>query len=110
MCWFGGSWWSAWWAPGAVVALGGVECECADDFAGVCVDDADVEICDEQDDAGSVEWSSESDVVHVAVDAQADASGADAVVADAVLGGVASGRGGFGSGLVGGGWGGAVWE
>ena len=46
----------------------------------------------EHDDAGSVEVSSESDVVHVAVDAQADASGTDSVVAYAVVGVVASGR------------------
>lgn len=70
---------------GAVVALVGVDGECADDFAGGGVDDADVVAVDECDDAGSVEGSAEADVVHVAVDAQADVAGVDAVVADAEL-------------------------
>ena len=65
-----------------MVAAVGVEGEGADDFAGVVVDDADVEVVDEQDDAGSVEGSSEADVVHVAVVAEADAAVSDAVVAD----------------------------
>ena len=61
------------------------------------MDDADVVVVDEQDDAGSVEGSSEADVVEVAVDAQGDVAGVDAVVADAELGvvvpvGVALGR------------------
>ena len=40
---------------------------------------------DERDDAGSVEGSSEADVVHVAVDAQRDVAGVDAVMPDAEL-------------------------
>ena len=48
---------------------------CADEFAGGGVDDAGVEVVDEEDDGGSVEGSSEADVVHVAVDAEADAAG-----------------------------------
>ncbi len=70
----------------------------ADDFAGGGVDDADVEVVDEQDDGGSVEGSSEADVVELAVDAEGDVAGVDAVVADAELGvgswvaGVALGR------------------
>ena len=68
-----------------MVAVFGVDGEGADDFAGGGVDDADVVAVDEQDDAGSVEGSAESDVVHLAVDAQADASGVDAVGADAEL-------------------------
>jgi hypothetical protein len=77
---------SAWWSSGAVVAAVGVDGELADDLAGVAVDDSDVEVVDEEDDAGSVEGSAESDVVHVAVVAEADASVADAVVADAQVG------------------------
>ena len=73
----------------------------ADDFSGVVVDDAHVEVVDEQDDAGSVEGSSEADVVHVAVVAEADASVADAVVADSEVGVVGVGGGGFGARLVG---------
>ena len=49
------------------------------------VNDADLVAVDEQDDAGSVVGSSEADVVHVAVDAQADGAVGDAVVADAEL-------------------------
>ena len=96
---------------GAVVAVFGIDGEGADDFAGGGVDDADVVAVDEQDDAGSVEGSSESDVVEVAVDAQADAAVADAVGADTELcvGVVVAGCG-FGSRVVGGGWGGCVWE
>ncbi len=80
--WFAGSGGAAWWFPGAVVAAVGVEGEVADDFAGGAVDDADVEVVDEEDDAGSVEGSSESDVVELTVVAQADAAVADDVVAD----------------------------
>lgn len=55
-----------------MVSAIGVDGECADDFAGGGVDDAHVVAVDEQDDGGSVEGSSEADVVEVAVDAQAD--------------------------------------
>ena len=65
-----------------MVAALGVDGEGADDFAGGGVDDADVVAVDEHDDAGSVEGSSDSDVVHLAVDAQGDGAGGDAVVAD----------------------------
>lgn len=94
-----------------MVAVFGVDGELADDFAGGGVDDADVVVVDEQDDAGSVEGSAESDVVELAVDAQADASGVDAVVADAELAGWLFVAGaGFGSAGVGDGGGGVVWE
>jgi hypothetical protein len=69
---------------GAVVALVGVDGEGADDFACGGVDDADVVAGDEHDDGGSVEGSSECDVVELAVDAQGDVAVVDAVVADAV--------------------------
>ena len=65
-----------------VVAFG-VQCEVSDDLAGVVVDDADVEVVDQQDDAGSIEGSAEADVVEVSVVTQADAAVVDAVVADA---------------------------
>ncbi len=80
--WFSGAFWSSWGFAGAVVVAVGVEGEGADDFSGGGVDDADVEVVDEQDDAGSVEGSSEADVVHVAVVSEADAAVSDAVVAD----------------------------
>ena len=95
---------------GAVVSACGVDVEVADDFACGGVDDSDVEVGDEQDDAGSVEGSAEADVVHVAVDAEADASVGDAVVADSVVWVVALSGGCFGSGGVGGGGCGSVWE
>jgi hypothetical protein len=41
------------WASGALVALGCVEDELAEEFAGGGVDDADVEVLGEDDDAGS---------------------------------------------------------
>ena len=68
-----------------MVAVFGVDGEGADDLAGGGVNDADLVAVDEQDDAGSVVGSSEADVVHVAVDAQADGAVGDAVVADAEL-------------------------
>lgn len=106
-----GSFGAAWWLSGAVVAVFGVYGEGADEFTGGGVDDADVVAVDEQDDAGSVEGSAESDVVHLAVYAQAHAAGVDAIVADAVFsaGGVFVG-GGFGSGGVRDGWCGVLWE
>ena len=52
-----------------MISLVGVDGEGADDFAGGRVDDAYGVAVDEQDDAGSVEGSSEADVVQLAVDA-----------------------------------------
>ena len=47
-------WFSGWagWLAGAVVAAFGVDGEVAEDLAGGGVDDADVHVGDEQDDAG----------------------------------------------------------
>lgn len=86
-----------------MVSVFGVDGECSDDFAGGGVDDADVVAGDEHDDAGSVEGSPESDVVHLSVDAQADAAVVDAVVSDSELGvGMVCSGAGFGACLVGG--------
>ncbi len=99
---FGAGW--SFGCPGALVAAGRVEGEVSEYFAGSAVDDADVEIVDEQDDAGSGVGSSDADVVEAAVDAQADgAAFVDAVVTDAVVGvgagaGCCSGSGGVGDG------------
>jgi len=80
-----------------VVAAGGVEGEVSEQFAGGGVDDADVEVGDEEDDAGSGERPAEGDVVEVAVVAEGDvAAVGDAVVTDAPVGVVALGGGGFG--------------
>src|SRR5262245_4597231 len=64
-----GSFRSADWCAGAVVAAVGVDREGAQDFAGGGVDDAHVEVVDEHDDGGSVEVSADADVVQLAGDA-----------------------------------------
>jgi hypothetical protein len=108
--WFSG--WGAGGLVGGLVVAGGVEGEVAEEFAGGGVDDADVEVGDEEDDGGSGVGSSEADVVEAAVVAEGDpAGGVDAVVADPVVGvGVAAGGGGLGAGLVDGGGGGVCGE
>ena len=55
----------------------------AEDFAGGCVDDADVEVVDEQHDWGAAVWSSDADVVESAVVTKCDFAGlVNAVVAN----------------------------
>ncbi len=101
--WFSG-WWSG-WSSGAVVGACGVDGEGADDLAGGGVDDAYVEVGDEQDDGGSCELAADADVVQDAVVAEGDFAGdVDAVVSDAVVGGGGAGGGGLGSGGVGDCW------
>ena len=69
----------------ALVVPGGVEGELADEFA-VFIEDADVEIVGEHEDAGAGETSSEADVVELAVVAQRDhAAGIDAIATHAVV-------------------------
>lgn len=69
-----------------MVAPGGVEGEVAEEFAGGGVDDAYIEVCDEDDDVGSGVFSADADVVQAAVVAQRDlAGGVDAVVAGPVV-------------------------
>ena len=80
-----------------LVAAGGVEGEAAEELAGGGVDDADVEVVDEEDDGLAGVGAADADVVHAAGAAEGDGAGlVDAVVADAVVGVVA---GGFGPGL-----------
>jgi hypothetical protein len=91
---------------GGLVVPVGVDDQFAVELAGGGVDDADVEVVDEQDDVGSGVGSADADVVESAVDAEGDDAGVfDAVVADAVVvvAGSVGGRGCFWSGLVGGG-------
>ena len=74
------------------------------EFAGGGVDDADVEVGDEQGDGGSGVGSADADVVQATVVAQGDyAGGIDAVGAYPLVGvgGVVRRRGGFGAGGVG---------
>ncbi len=67
-CLAGGAGWSA----GALVSLGWVESELTEEFAGGGVDDADVEIFDQDDDAGSGVGSADADGVEPALVAQGD--------------------------------------
>ena len=98
----------AWGSACAVVAAVWVDGELSEEFAGGGVDNADFEVVDEQDDGGSVEGSSESDVVELAVDAEGDCAFVDAIVSDAVLGGGGGVGVGFWPGVVGDGGGGAA--
>jgi hypothetical protein len=92
LCLGGGSGWSA----GGLVVLAGVDDEFSEEFAGGGVDDAYVEVLDEQDHAGSGVGSAESDVAQVAGDAQGDGAGlVDLVVPDAVVGVGGPGTGGW---------------
>src|SRR5262249_27520224 len=93
---------SGWPACGLVVAVG-VEGELAYEFAGGGVDDADLEVVDEHEDAGSGAGSADADVVELVVVAEGElavdvgAVGADPVVA----GGAGLARDGLGPGVVG---------
>ncbi|GAA4748845.1 hypothetical protein GCM10023328_34170 [Modestobacter marinus] len=79
----GGSGWSA----GGLVVAGGVEGEFAEEFAGGGVDDADVQVLDQEQDVGSGVGSADADVVEAAGQAEAEAAGGvDAVGADPVVG------------------------
>jgi hypothetical protein len=96
-------------AGGLVVAVW-VEDKVAEELAGGGVDDADVQVLGQQQDAGSGVGSADADVVEAAAGAQGDVAGfADLVGADPVVGvaGAVAG-GGFGPGGVGGGGGGLV--
>ena len=69
-----------------MVVLGGVEFECSEEFSRGCVDDPDVEVCDEENYVGSVVGSTDSDVVQTPVVAEGDlARVVDAVGANAVV-------------------------
>src|SRR5690606_8046104 len=95
-----------------LVALGGVEGEFAEELAGGGVDDPDVAVLDEQEDAGSGVGSADADGVELALVAQGDLAGlVDLVLTDPVVGVVVSvggGGGGLGSAVVDGGGGGPV--
>ena len=75
------------WILGLVIP-GRVEGEVAEEFAGGLVDDADVEVLDQQQDVGSGVGSSDADVVDAAVVADGDNAGAvDAAAADPIVAG-----------------------
>jgi len=71
LCLAGGAGWSA----GALVALGCVEGEFAEEFAGGGVDDADVEVVDQDEDAGSAVGSPDADGVEPAIVTEGDLAG-----------------------------------
>ncbi|HEY1119379.1 MAG TPA: hypothetical protein VGE43_16815, partial [Acidimicrobiales bacterium] len=74
------------WVLG-LVAAGWVEGEVAEELAGGGVDDADVEVVDEDDDGLSGVGAADADVVHLAGSAEGDgAVGVDAVVSEPVVG------------------------
>ena len=80
-----------------LVAAGGVEGELSEEFAGGGVDDADVEVVDEQDHSSAGVGAADADVVEAAGAAQGDGAGlVDAVVAESVVG---AGAGAGGAGL-----------
>jgi hypothetical protein len=98
------------WAAGGLVVPSRVEGEFAQEFAGGGVEDADVQVLDQEQDVGSGVGAADADVVQAAARAQGDVAGAaDLVVADAVVGvgGPVPGAG-FGPGRVGGGGGGLL--
>ena len=94
-CSFLGSSGGAFGCSGWLVVACGVEGQFAQELAGGGVDDADLEVLDEQDDAGSGVGSPDADVVESAVVPQGDRAGfVDAVVADSFVGnGVGGGAG-----------------
>ena len=64
-----------------LVAAVGVESEVAEEFAGGGVDDADVEVVDEEEDGLAGVGAAEADVVHSAAASERDGAGlVDAVV------------------------------
>jgi hypothetical protein len=72
---------------GGLVVAGGVEGQFAEELAGGGVDDADVQVADEQQDGGSGVGPADADVVELSAVAQGDgAVGVDQVAADAVVG------------------------
>ena len=89
-----------------MVVASWVDGELAEELAGGGVDDADVEVLDEQEDVGSGVGSPDSDVAQSAGHAQGDgACLVDLVLADSVVGldGRTGAGGGLGSGCVDGG-------
>src|SRR5215469_15940663 len=95
---------------GGLVVAAGVEDELAQELAGGGVDDTDVQVMDEHQDAGSGVGSADADVVELPGVAEGElAVGVDAVGADPVVaGGAGIAGGGLGPGVIRGGRGGPV--
>jgi len=74
-------------AAGGLVTLFRVECQLAEKFAGAGVNDADVQVLDQEQDAGSGVGAAYADVVEASLVAEGDEPGrVDPVGADAVAG------------------------
>jgi hypothetical protein len=72
--------WPAGWPAGGLVVPGGVDGELAQELAGGCVDDPDVQVLDEHQDAGPGVGPADADVMQAAAGAQGElAVGVDAV-------------------------------
>src|SRR5262245_64656228 len=83
---------------GGLVAAFGVEGQLADDLAGGGVDDADVEVVDEEGDRGAGVGAADADVEQAPVVAEGDLAGlVDAVVTDPVVAGGVGVGAGFGA-------------
>ena len=63
-------------AAGGLVALFWVERQLAEEFAGDGVDDADVQVLDQEQDAGSGVGAADADVVEASLVAEGDEPGA----------------------------------
>ena len=105
-CSFG---WAGWESAGLVVAVR-IQGELADQFAGVLVGDADVQIADEQQHRGAAQVGADADVVEPAVVTDGDGpAGVDLVGPEPVVGADDwPGRHRFGSGGIRLGWGAAA--
>src|SRR5688572_23238211 len=91
------------WQPAGLVVPAGVQDQFADQLTGVAVDDADVQVVDEQADRGAGEPGAEADVVQPAVVAHSDrAPAVDLVGPNPVVGGDdRAAWNGFGAALIG---------
>src|SRR5829696_6667848 len=91
------------WQPAGLVVPAGVQDQFAHQLTGVAVDDADVQVVDEQADRGAGEPGAEADVVQPAVVAHGHTAAAvDLVVSDPAVGGDdRAAWNGFGPGLIG---------
>jgi hypothetical protein len=92
------------WAAGGLVVPTWIEDQVAEELAGGGVDDADVQVLDEEQDVGSGVGSADADVVQAAGQAQGDAAGlVERVVAESVVGVTGAAGAGLGAGGRGGG-------
>jgi hypothetical protein len=101
--------WSGWQSAGLVIPAG-VQDQLPDELSGVALDDANVQVVDQQSDRGAGESGAQANVVHPAVVSQGDAAaGIEPVLPDPVVGGDdRAGGDGLRPGRIGLGWGAAA--